>query len=59
MSEGNNKYEKGDKIIYDCGSWTIMVKFLGYSQLDSDCFIGEDETGDVSDDWLLSEIVGD
>lgn len=50
-------HKKGDKLLYNAGTWRIYITFLGYSNLDDACFIGEDLYGDVSDDWLWEEIV--
>ena len=58
-NELNHGYEKGDKVLYQGGVYAVYVTYLGYSQLDEECFIAEDADGDVSDDWLWSEIVGE
>lgn len=51
------KLEKGDKVLYSAGSFSEYITFLGESQLDDACFIAEDASGDVADDWLWEEIV--
>ena len=53
-------YKKGDVLLYRCSSFsdvTLKLIFLGYNSLDPDYFIAEDECGDVSDDWMVKEIV--
>lgn len=48
--------KKGTILISNDGEFTkFLVKYLGVSQLDSDCFIGEDENGDVYDDFVKNE----
>ena len=56
-SELNHGHKKGEKLLYNAGTWRIYITFLGYSNLDDRHFIAEDDSGDVSDDWLWEEIV--
>jgi len=56
MTEHN--FSKGEWVISKPSSEYLglqRVKFLGDSQLDYDYFIGEDEVGFISDDWLISD----
>lgn len=57
-SELNHGHKKGEKLLYGrTEAMECYVTYLGYSNLDDACFIGEDSYGDVSDDWLWEEIV--
>ena len=49
-------WKKGDVVITRDPSYRLQrVTYLADSELDYDCFIGEDENGDVSDDWLIND----
>ena len=51
-------HKKGDKLLYhEDGYREFYLTYLGYSNLDDECFIAEDEVGDVSDDWLWDAII--
>lgn len=56
MTNGRG-WKKGDTVVSDSGAYLYgaRVKYLADSELDYDCFIGEDENGDVSDDWVIDE----
>lgn len=53
----NHGHKKGDKILYSAGSFGEYITYLGESQLDDACFIAEDVSGYVADDWFWSEVV--
>lgn len=45
-------WKKGDALIgRSCYGVPVRLKFLAWSDLDNACFIGEDEDGEICDDW--------
>ena len=50
-------WEKGDTLKSIQGA--EIVTFLGYSDLNSDCFIAENKTGNVYDDYMINSFVLD
>jgi len=46
-------WKRGDALVGHswCGAF-VRLKFLAWSDLDNACFIGEDEDGQICDDWL-------
>lgn len=49
-------WKKGDIVITHDPSYRMQrVKYLADSELDYDCFIGEDEDGNISDDWMIRD----
>ena len=46
------EWKRGDALIgKSCCGVTVKLKFLAWSELDDRCFIGEDDDGDITDDW--------
>ena len=58
MGAMDHGYNKGDMLIVDVGTFSVVVEYLGYSEIDYDNFIGEGEDGCVSDAWKWNEIKG-
>lgn len=48
-------WKKGDALILKGIPTLRPIKFLAWSSLDSDCFIAEDEDGEIFDDWVIRE----
>lgn len=47
-------WRKGDILVpKEAGYPRNRLKYLADSELDYNCFIAEDEWGDVTDDWLI------
>lgn len=59
MESVSHGYKKGDKILYNANGFAFYVTYLGFSELNYDCFIGETEDGYIDDSWKWDEIVED
>lgn len=57
MNSVNHGYKKGDKLLCNVDGNIFCVTYLGFSELNYDNFIGENEDGDVDDSWKWNEIV--
>lgn len=57
MIRQNEKgWKKGDVVVTRDPAYRLQrVIYLADSELDYDCFIGEDVNGDISDDWIISD----
>ena len=53
-----SEYNRGDRLLVrsEYGTCTT-IRYLNYSERDSDYFIGEYEDGDITDEWRFDEIV--
>ena len=57
MDSINHGFKKGNKLLCNVDGNIFYVTYLGYSELDYDCFIGETEDGFVDDTWRWDEVV--
>lgn len=57
MDSVNHGFKRGDRLLYGSDGFFWKVVYLGFSELNYDCFIGESEDGYVDDTWRFDEIV--
>lgn len=56
MSKNFENWERGDALVAKTDINELhIVTFLAWSVLDGDCFIGEDEDGIISDDYVIDK----